>query len=223
MIKGILFDFDGTIVDSEHSRYESSKQVLKEYGFDLTQQLWDTTYKSLSSQELFDDVIKQLLLEISSEELYQKAHTQRTQIENENGVRVIEGFREFYEECKKNNLQCVVCSGGTTEHVQRILKSCNIEIQGFGREEYEKRKPFPDAWLRGLELLGLNKDEVILFDDASSGIEAGLRAGIKKCCAINYGEEDFKHIEKIEQEVGVKTYQYFKNWKEVDIHKLIKC
>lgn len=221
MIKGILFDFDGTIVNSELSRFKSSKQILSEYGFDLTQELWDKKYKALSSKELFEDVIQLLNLSISSNELYEQAHNLRTHIEKNEGVEIIDGFKEFYEECKYHNIKCIVCSGGTSEHVQRILKQCAIEIQGFGREEYDNRKPAPDAWLRGLELLNLHKDEVIVFDDASSGIAAGLRAGIKKCCAINYDKDDFEDFETIEKETRIRVYKYYKNWNEVNLRTLL--
>lgn len=221
MIKGILFDFDGTIVNSEISRFKSSQEILKKYGFDLTQQLWEYKYKALSSKALFEDVIQVLNLTISSDELYEQAHELRKRIEREQGVEIIEGFKDFYQECISHNLQCIVCSGGTSEHVQRILKQCDIHIQGLGREEYISRKPYPDAWLKGLELLGLSKEEVLIFDDASTGIEAGLRAGVEKCCAINYNDEDFKEIEHTEELFGTRVYKYFKNWNDVELKKLI--
>lgn len=221
-IKAILFDFDGTLVDSEHSRFESSKRILKKFDFDLTDELWESKYKALSSKELFEDMIEKLNLSITSDELYFKAHELRTRIEKEEGVKVIDGFREFYEQCKKLDLKCIVCSGGTSEHVQRVLKQCKIDIAGFGREEYDKRKPAPDAWICGMKKLNVKPDEVLLFDDASTGIIAGLRAGIEKCCAINYDKEDFTNIEKYEEETRLKVFKYFNNWREVEIDKLIK-
>ena len=221
-IKAILFDFDGTVVDSEQSRFESSKRVLKNYNFNLTNDMWENKYKSLSSKQLFEDVVELLNLSISPEELYSQAHNLRTQIERIKGVRVIDGFRDFYDQCKELGLKCIVCSGGTTEHVQRILKQCEIDIVGFGREEYENRKPAPDAWIYGMKKLGVKPNEVILFDDASTGIIAGLRAGVEKCCAINYNEEDFRDVIKYEEEVNLEVFKYFKNWKEVEIDKLIK-
>lgn len=221
-IKAILFDFDGTVVDSEQSRFESSRRILKNYNFNLTNDMWENKYKSLSSKELFEDAIKMLNLSITSDELYSQAHTLRTQIERDEGVRVIDGFREFYEQCKELGLKCIVCSGGTTEHVQRILKQCEIDIVGFGREEYINRKPAPDAWICGIKKLEVKPNEVILFDDASTGIIAGLRAGIEKCCAINYNQEDFKNITKYEEETNLEVCKYFKNWREVEIDKLIK-
>jgi beta-phosphoglucomutase-like phosphatase (HAD superfamily) len=221
MIKGILFDFDGTIVNSEVSRFKSSQEILKKYGFDLTEQLWEYKYKALSSKALFEDVIQVLNLTTSSDELYEQAHELRKSIERDQGVEIIEGFKEFYQECISYNLHCIVCSGGTSEHVQRILEQCDIQIQGFGREEYINRKPYPDAWLKGIELLGLSKEEVLIFDDASTGIEAGLRAGVEKCCAINYNNEDFKEIEHTEKLFGIRVYKYFKNWKDVELKKLI--
>ena len=222
MIKGVLLDFDGTVVDSEVSRYESSKIVLQEYGFDLTQELWESVFKAVSSKELFEYVIEELNLKSSYEELYTKAKEIRTQIETQKGIELILGFLEFYAQCEELDLKCIICSGGTTEHVLRILNQCNLDIKGFGRERYKNRKPFPDAWIAGLEELGLQQDEVVLFDDASSGIEAGLRAGIEKCCAINYDKKDFENIERIEEKVGSTVFRYFSSWKDVDMKEIVE-
>lgn len=222
MIKGILLDFDGTVVDSEKSRFKSSQIVLEKYNFNLTEEMWEEKYKSLSSKALFDEIIDLLQLNITYEELYSQAKNIRKEIEEKEGVDIIEGFEEFYSKCKKLGLKCVVCSGGTTEHVERILKQCKLDLIGFGREKYENRKPAPDAWQAGLKELNLSINEVILFDDASTGIEAGLNAGITKCCAINYDEKDFDLFDKKEEEIGISIWKKFQNWKEVDIDDLIK-
>lgn len=219
--KGILLDFDGTVVDSETSRFKSSQIILEKYGFNLTEELWEEKYKSLSSKALFEEVILELNLDLTYEELYSQAKVLRAEIEITDGVEKIEGFDDFYSKCIKLGLKCVVCSGGTTEHVQRILKQCDLDLEGFGREKYENRKPAPDAWEAGLKELGLTKNEVILFDDAKTGIEAGLRAGITRCCAINFDEKDFAGFEEREEEIGIKVWKKFKTWKEVDIEKLV--
>ncbi len=224
-IKGILLDFDGTVVDSEQSRYKSSKKILEKYGFNLTKEMWEEKYKSLSSKQLFEDVINNLQLNVTYEKLYNQAKKLRREIEEKEGVEIIEGFLDFYNQCRELNLKCIVCSGGTTEHVQRIINQCKLDeigLQGFGREKYELRKPHPDAWIEGLKELGLNKNEVLLFDDAKTGIEAGLKAGIEKCCTINYDEKDFENFNEIEIEIGIKMWKKFNNWKEIDIKELIK-
>ncbi|MFT4243864.1 MAG: HAD family hydrolase [Candidatus Woesearchaeota archaeon] len=223
-IKGILLDFDGTVVNSEQSRFRSIQQVLrKNFNIKFTQEIWERTYKSLGTELIFKLILEKNDIKTqiySPSTLYEESKSIRTQIEEEEEVEVIRGFREFYEKCKNLELKCIICSGGTSEHVQRILKKAHLDIQGFGRDEYEKRKPSSDAWIKGLEILQLRADEVVLFDDAKTGIEAGLRAGITKCCAINYDTEDFKNIKDIEKEIGISVYKYFKNWKEVDIEKL---
>ena len=223
-IKGILLDFDGTVVNSEQSRFRSIQQVLiKNFDIKFTQEMWESTYKSFGTELIFKRILEKNDIDTqiySPLVLYEESKSIRTKIEEEEEVEVIVGFRKFYEKCKKLQLKCIICSGGTSEHVQRILQKAHLDIQGFGRDEYEKRKPSPDAWIKGLEILQLRADEVILFDDAKTGIEAGLRAGITKCCAINYDKGDFKDIKVIENEVGISVYTYFKNWEEVDIEKL---
>ena len=55
MIKGILCDFDGTIVDSEISRFISINHVLEDYKIKISKENWDKRYKSLGTKKILED------------------------------------------------------------------------------------------------------------------------------------------------------------------------
>ena len=187
-LKGILFDFDGTIVDSEVSRYESLKHVLKDEGIDFTQEMWDGEYKSLGSIEVLNFLKKIYKKEWDSKKLYDKSHEIRLNIEKNEGVPIIKGFREFLDKVNQLGLKTIVCTGGKTSHFNYVCDISNIKIDGIGREYYENRKPAPDCFLEGLKRLDLKNEEVLVFDDAHTGLEAANNAQIK-CVSINCCED----------------------------------
>jgi len=197
--KGILLDFDGTIVDSEKSRLESLNEVLKEFKVNISQNEWEVTYRSLGSALILDILKEKYKLTFETQKAYQNSHTIREKIELKKGVPLIKGALDFLHFLDGKKIPFCICSGGKRDHVKKVLemhKNFGIkDILFFGRESYQNRKPSPDAYLKGLELLNLKTNEILVFDDAKSGCQAGINA---KCetIAINYSEnEDFDELE----------------------------
>jgi len=213
MIKGVLFDFDGTIVDSEISRYKSIKAILSKYDISFTKKDWDLKFKSMGSVDIFEMFKKKLNLSWKSNEMYNKSHEIRYEIEKKEGVQIIKGFREFYDKLLSRGIKMLICSGGTTEHLKLVLNMLDLNsLDGFGREEYKNRKPAPDSFLEGLKRLGLNKREVIVFEDAKSGIEAANNAKLK-VVAINFIEKEIE---------GLNVAFKFKNYNQIDVNEILK-
>ena len=77
MIKGILFDLDGTIVESESSRLKSSNQVLKEFNIEISQKDWNSKYRRMNSTPMFEDIIKKHKITATAKELCKKAQIGR--------------------------------------------------------------------------------------------------------------------------------------------------
>lgn len=213
MIKGILFDLDGTIIDSEPSRLKSSNMVLKDFNIQISQKEWNEKYKRKSSIDIFLDIKKQNNLDFNANDLYKKSHSIREKIEKKEDIKLIDGFMNFYEFLKQNKIKMIICSGGKREHIKLLLNKMNLkDISYIGREDYKRTKPNPDCWIKGLQLLNLKNNEVLLFDDSYNGILAGKNANINKLIAINckgekgmekmpiffkitnYNELNFKHL-----------------------------
>ncbi|NQZ84878.1 MAG: HAD family phosphatase [Nanoarchaeales archaeon] len=210
-LKGILFDFDGTIVNSEESRYQSIKHILKEFKINFTKSDWETRYKSFGTTKIFEIFKKQTKANWNCEELYDKAHKFRMEYEKSHGVPIISGFNGFLEQLKQNNISSIVCTGGKTSHFDFVLNLTKLDIQGFGREFYTNRKPAPDCWEYGLKKLNLKKENVLIFDDSFTGLQAGNNANIK-AIAINCSE-DISNLQ---------IWQNHKNYKNLNLKNLIK-
>jgi len=85
-------------------------------------------------------------------------------------------------EIKRRELKMALCSNNFHSDLEKIivrqgLEGCFDVI--VGEDDVLKKKPAPDMILRALEVLGFEREEVILIDDSSTGIKAGKSAGIK--------------------------------------------
>jgi beta-phosphoglucomutase-like phosphatase (HAD superfamily) len=209
MIKGILFDFDGTIVDSEISRYMSINYILENYHIEISKKDWDEKYKSLGTRDILDEILVDKKNNLDLDILYSKSHRYRERYEKENGVPLIEGFKEFHKLLVEKNIKMLVCSGGTKEHLDHVMDIVEIKLKGFGRESYLKRKPEPDCFIEGLEQLELEKEMCIVFEDSRTGIIAANKVGIK-VIAINCSE----NISDLD------VYKKYNDYTEIDINDL---
>jgi HAD superfamily hydrolase (TIGR01509 family) len=190
MIKGVLFDFDGTIVDSEPSRFWSTNKVLSRYGVAISEEEWNRRFRRIPSLPIFRDVLDKEGITADAEELYQEAHTIREAYEQEEGVPIIRGFQEFHNFLSSRGIPMVICSGGTREHVRLLIRRMGLpELPIISREDYSEPKPSPDCYLQGLKYLGVSASEVVAFDDAYTGIQAAKDAGCE-VVAINAEYEE---------------------------------
>ncbi len=214
MIKGVLFDFDGTIVDSERSRFESINKTLERYNIKISKNDWNKKYLRLNTRPIFEQILKENNIDADSNLLYDESHKLREKIIINGGVDIIPNFFEFYNFLKKQNIKMIICSGGKKEFMELILKKINLkDILYFGRESYDNVKPAPDAYLKGLEILNLMPEEVLVFDDSYNGLLSAKNAKIDKIISINSVNK------KVDE---LKLYLKIKNYCDFDFEKILE-
>lgn len=212
MIKGVIFDFDGTIVDSEISRLKSLNEVLKEFQFEITEDMWNINYKRLRSVEILEHIKSLKNFEYNSKQMYEKSHNIRAKFERE-GVRIVPGFIIFYNFLIKNNIKVMIASGGKREHIEMVMKVDNLpKIKFLGREDYNNIKPAPDCYLKALNMMKLKSFEVIVFDDSISGMQAGISS---RCRTIGINSSD-------DGTANLDLFMLIKDYTEIDFKRFLK-
>jgi HAD superfamily hydrolase (TIGR01509 family) len=183
MVKAVLWDNDGVLVDTEKLYFQASREVLSEVGIDLTTDLFieislrqgRSIFELASAQGVKPDVIDRL-------------HTKRNQRHSEllrNGVPILDGVQETL-----NRLQGKVIMGIVTsclkEHFDIIHAGTGL-LPYFDfvltREDYKKSKPDPEPFLTAATQNGLVPEECIIVEDSARGLAAANAAGIR-CVAV---------------------------------------
>jgi putative hydrolase of the HAD superfamily len=178
LIKAIIFDFDGLIVDTETTWYECYREVLASLNLEL-------------SIEQFSKVIgttDEVLYEYIRENL--KNPVDRVEIES--AVRDIfagkmgeptlrEGVEDYLKEAKELGLKIGLASSSRREWVESYLKKLGIfhyyEVIKTG-DEVAKVKPDPELYVKAVEELGIKPGEAVAFEDSLNGLIAAIGAGV---------------------------------------------
>jgi HAD superfamily hydrolase (TIGR01509 family) len=179
--KAIIFDMDGTLIDSERLAADCLSSVCAESGatgFDLEKALelivgrtWESAFSRLNEEypQLGRDVFSQVL------ERYQQRLRAGEMIE-------IPGAKDFIlEMATEQRLPLALVSGSARDDVEFVLKSFGVRDHFsvvLGAENYPNSKPAPDGFLKAVETLGFDPSEIWVFEDSTPGIEAGLAAGL---------------------------------------------
>ncbi|WP_027086277.1 HAD family hydrolase [Cohnella panacarvi] len=180
MIKGIVFDFDGLIIDTESAWFEALGELYSEYDSVLPLETWIQCVGT--SHEVFDPYLH--LAEIASrpvnvEDIRLIAADKHARIMQERVLRP--GVVDYLETAQKLGLKMGIASSSHLEWVERFVNKFNIAhyFSCIRTADYVKKvKPDPELYLQALAHLDLKPEEAIAFEDSPNGARAAHTAGL---------------------------------------------
>lgn len=209
MIKAIIFDMDGLMIDSERVTFECYQERLKDMNLTMDEEF----YKTLLGKPIkgiyqrFYDVYGN---DFPIENVIQDVHQLMAERFETEGVPVKKGLVELLHYLKDNNYKTIVATSSNRDRVDKILAQAKITEffdDSICGDEVTKGKPNPEVFLKSCQKLGVNVDEVIVLEDSEAGIQASYDANIKVICI-----PDMKYPEKQYEE---KTFKILKDLTEV--------
>jgi beta-phosphoglucomutase family hydrolase len=200
MIKAVIFDLDGVIVESENTHVEAEKQTLLKYGVQIsTEEL--RRYTGTTAKLMFSELIKKYNLNTTFEEMFSEKEEIFFKLLEED-AKPTKGVVEFLEELKKRNIRLAVGSSSNKKLIDYVLNKLNIRHLFdcvVGAEDIVHSKPNPEIFLKAAAKLGLSPAECLVIEDAELGVEAAKRARMK-CVGYknpNSGDQDLSKADVI--------------------------
>jgi HAD superfamily hydrolase (TIGR01509 family) len=212
MIKAIIFDMDGLMIDSERVTFECYQERLKDMNLTMDEEF----YKTLLGKPIkgiyqrFYDVYGN---DFPIENVIQDVHQLMAERFETEGVPVKKGLVKLLHYLKDNNYKTIVATSSNRDRVDKILSQAKITEffdDSICGDEVTKGKPNPEVFLKSCQKLGVNVDEAIVLEDSEAGIQASYDANIKVICI-----PDMKYPEKQYEE---KTFKILKDLTEVTVY-----
>lgn len=178
MLKAILFDLDGTLVNTDPLHYQTWQEILRDYGMEIDR----TFYKSKISGRLNPLIIQDLLPHLSLEAGQQLADCKEARFRDMAlSLTPLAGLLELLAWIETQGLQKAVVTNAPVENVNfllKVLKLADIFDTVVLGEEATAGKPDPACYKLALNQLSICAKEAIAFEDSPSGIQAAVGAGI---------------------------------------------
>jgi HAD superfamily hydrolase (TIGR01509 family) len=193
MLKGLLFDMDGVLVNNLEIHRQAFAEFFHRYGVERSFDDLSRVFGKGNDDIMGELMPKEVVERVGIRELgYQKEAIYR-----EIYAPIIEpqrGLLDFLAEAEGAGLRSAVGSSGYRVNVDFVLERCDIgryfEAIVAG-DEVTRCKPDPEIYLTAAAKLGLEPLECIVFEDAEAGIEAAKRAGIKVVALATTFSRDF--------------------------------
>ncbi|WP_432053833.1 HAD family hydrolase [Streptomyces sp. bgisy022] len=183
----VIFDLDGTLVDSEPNYYEASRRTLSEYGVpDFT---WEEheRYVGISTRETIADWRGRYGLRAPAEELLAVKNRHYLELAGST-TRAYPEMRAFVDALAAEGVPMAVASGSSPAAIEAILAVTGLDAvlrTVVSAEEVAHGKPAPDVFLEAARRLGADPADCVVLEDAVPGAEAACAAGMR-CIAIPY-------------------------------------
>ena len=178
--KGVIFDMDGLMFDTENLSSECWVRVGRENNFEITRKLIDSTRgldrrkTKILLEEKFGDTFD---FQVFSD----RSRQYMDDVIKKQGMPIKAGLLELLEYIRENGLKCAVASSTERERVEYYLETAGIR-KYFNTivcgDEVKRGKPNPDIFRKAAEKLELKPESCLVLEDSKYGIEAAFRAGI---------------------------------------------
>ncbi len=184
MIRAIIFDFDGLMMETENGVYQSWQEIFAEHGGDLP---LDTWVSSIGSTDAFDpyDYLSTQTGRAVDRDAIQLRFRQRAD-ELVAGQDLLPGVSAYIEEAVEIGLLIAVASSSARQWVHGHLGRHGL-VERFDcircSDDVRRTKPDPELFLSVLDRLQLAPAEAIVLEDSANGVRAAKAAGIF-CVAI---------------------------------------
>lgn len=179
MIKAIVFDFDGVIIDTETPHYLSWKEIFRQYNAELDISVWAKLTGSAEVFDVYNHLKNQTDLELNYDILRKRQRIHYLSMVNDNPI--LPGVLDYFQEALKEGLRLGIASSSDRNWVNSHLIQRGL-IQYFtavkSKDDVVKAKPEPDLFLTALEALGVLPEEAIAIEDSANGVTAAKRAGL---------------------------------------------
>ncbi len=184
MIRALLFDFDGLILETEGPVYTSWLEIYRRYGAEIPYSRWVEFIGTADPYDLFDDLQKQCKQVLDRKQL----QVERFQRELELILQMepLPGVMKYLKDARRLGLQCGIASSSSYEWVSSHLERLGLTSYFKAvrtSDDVLRTKPDPALYLSLMEALQIRAEEGLAFEDSPNGVLAAKRAGLY-CIAV---------------------------------------
>jgi HAD superfamily hydrolase (TIGR01509 family) len=186
-LRGLLFDFDGLIVDTETPSRASWQELYREHGHELPLDRWATLVGTVGGWDPFE-TLEELVGPVDRVALRERRLARELELGEIEELRP--GVLEYLEEAERRGFATAIVSSSSNwwidRHLGRLERAEHFDAIVAANGDEERAKPRPTLYLEALDRLGLGAEEAVAFEDSPNGVRAAKAAGLF-CVAVPNG------------------------------------
>ncbi len=207
MIKAVIFDLDGSMVDSMWIWRSIDIEYLGRFGIALPDKL-QADIEGMSFSETATYFKKRFALPDSLEQIKEDWNRMAWD-KYEREVPLKKGVKELLDYCKANGILLGIATSNSRQLVETVVRAHHLESYFdciMTACEVEKGKPAPDIYLAVSDTLKVSPADCLVFEDIVPGIQAGIAAGMKVCAV--YDQYSAYQDDEKRRQADYYTYEF---------------
>lgn len=185
MIRGILFDMDGVLIDSEEYICRAAIEMFRENGVNVLPEDF-IPFVGMGENRYLGGVAEKYGLKADIIDMKERTYAIYEKISRGN-IKPLPGSVDFVKSCRPSGFRLALATSA-----DRTKMEINLREMGLREDEFDavinglevtRKKPFPDIYILAAEKIGLSPRECLVVEDAVSGVKAAKAAGCK-CLAV---------------------------------------
>ncbi|MEN8654154.1 HAD family phosphatase [Streptomyces sp. 21So2-11] len=183
----VIFDLDGTLVDSEPNYYEAGRRLLTQYG--VADFSWEehARFIGISTRETLEVLREQYRIEAPLEEMLARKNGLYLELARAS-TEVFPEMLTFVERLHADGTPMIVASGSSRAAIEAVLAGTGLDAlitTAVSAEEVPYGKPAPDIFLEAARRIDADPADCVVLEDAAPGAAAARAAGMR-CIAVPY-------------------------------------
>ena len=211
MIKLVIFDLDGVLVDARELHYEALNRALAGLGFTISRDEHLSTYDGLPTTKKLELLTENKGLQKENYDLIWKKKQEFTSSIINEEMTYDERLRGILSKLKSQGYMICVASNSIRESVKMMLiRKGLLEYIDFfySNQDVSKPKPSSEIYLKCMIKAGVNPDQTVIVEDSHIGRKAAQSSGATLCAVRDVGDVTYdhikKHIDKVDNNVKFK-------------------
>lgn len=178
MLKAVIFDMDGVLIDSEPVHMEAYIRLMKELNIPYEQSYYSQFIGS-TDVYMWEKVIRDFSLSYTIEELKEMSNRYVSDINADKGYPEVPKVATVIKKLKLENIKLAIASSSNIERIHYVLDCMKLNdvfdviVSGV---EVEKPKPEPDTFLKAAQMLGVQPKDCLVIEDSLNGMKAAKAA-----------------------------------------------
>lgn len=187
MLKAVIFDMDGVLVDSEPLHAKAHIIALKKRGIDITMD-YCSSFVGSTTLHMIETLKSDFDINATVTQLLEEYKKEKEQLLISEGHTAIPFTKNLIQDLYNHGIKLAIASSSTMEEIEDVATNLGIK-QYFHKlvsgTNVPKPKPAPDIFIKVMMELGVSKNECIIIEDSCNGTAAGVSAGIPVIGFVN--------------------------------------
>jgi len=181
MLKAVLFDMDGVIVDTEPLHRKAYFLMFKDMDIAVTEAMY-TSYTGQSTINICKQLVEYFNLDAAPQTLVAiKRKHFKYLFENDTSLQLLDGVLALIKNYYNNGLTLVLASSASMPNINRIFERFDLDqyfVAKLSGADLKESKPHPEIFLTAAEKLNVAPEDCLAFEDTRSGVTAAKAAGM---------------------------------------------